>query len=77
MEDVDLADYLCVGVEPDAGDDWFEGMIQANASTVLWLGGHVDTGTYLDTLEYWLQEPDPEAFLNQSLNLYLPEAQLL
>lgn len=67
-----LSDALSVSVDTGAGDDWFEGMICANVATVEWLNGHLDTGTYLDTLEYWLQEPDPVEFVNTSLGLYLP-----
>lgn len=67
-----LADALCVDVEFDAGGDWFEGMVQANVATVEWANGQLDTGTYLDKLEYWLQEPEPIEFITTSLGLYLP-----
>lgn len=67
-----LADSLIVEVEADAGEDWVEGMIQYNAAVVEWLNGRLDTETFFQMAEYWLQEPEPVELVQESLDLYLP-----
>lgn len=72
-----LDEALCVEVDSSAGDDYFEGMVQANAAAVDWVSGRIDTETYFQSIEYWLEEPEPIEFVNDTLRLYLPGIDLL
>lgn len=66
-----LADALCVEVEADAGEVFFDSMVIANAATVSWCNGRIDTETYLETIEQTL-DVDPVTFVQEALDLYLP-----
>lgn len=68
-----LADALCVQCEIGAGDDAIDNMVIANAASVDWVCGRLDTGTYLDIVEAKL-EIDPLDFVGETLQLYLPKA---
>lgn len=66
-----LADLLCVDIDTQADDTQFQNMLVANQATVDWLGGKLDTGTYLDIVEQTMEE-DPIDFVQPTLDLYLP-----
>lgn len=71
-----LADALCVEVISGAGEDFFDNMCIANQATVNWTMGRLDTGTYLEVIDETL-EIDPIIFVNETLELYFPDAELL
>lgn len=50
-------DFFTVSIDGDADEETFNGMLELNKAAVLWANGQLDTGTYLDILEYYGQDP--------------------
>lgn len=72
-----LSDALSVSVDTGAGEDFFWRMVEANIATVDWTSGKINTEEYLEKIEYYLEEPEPIDFVNETLSLYLPQVELL